>query len=428
MIAALLFVSFAVLLVLGTPIAVCLGSSSVLAMLAQGAGRPVDTIMSSLPFLFSASSSKFVLLAIPFFILAGNIMEKAGISERLINLAEACVGHVKGGIAIVCVIVACFFAAISGSGPATVAALGLVLIPGMIKSGYKPAFSAALMGCAGAIGVIIPPSITFVVYGSIADTSIGDLFKAGVIPGLIMGAGLIITALLVGRKMDLKRQPKASSAQRWKAFRDAFWGLLMPIIILGGIYGGIFTPTEAAAVAVVYGLVIGVFVYKTVKLTDLKSILIDSASTTATIMFITACASLFAYVLTRARLDVAISNGLIDLTNGSVFVFFIIVNILLLIAGCFLDSTSALYIFTPLFVPVAQALGVDMIHLGVVMIVNLAIGLFTPPVGVNLYVACGVADVDLKQISKSVIPLLAASLIVLLIITYIPGISTVFTR
>jgi C4-dicarboxylate transporter DctM subunit len=338
------------------------------------------------------------------------------------------VGHVKGGIAIVCVIVACFFAAISGSGPATVAALGLVLIPGMIKSGYKPAFSAALMGCAGAIGVIIPPSITFVVYGSIADTSIGDLFKAGVIPGLIMGAGLIITALLVGRKMDLKRQPKASSAQRWKAFRDAFWGLLMPIIILGGIYGGIFTPTEAAAVAVVYGLVIGVFVYKTVKLTDLKSILIDSASTTATIMFITACASLFAYVLTRARLDVAISNGLIDLTNGSVFVFFIIVNILLLIAGCFLDSTSALYIFTPLFVPVAQALGVDMIHLGVVMIVNLAIGLFTPPVGVNLYVACGVADVDLKQISKSVIPLLAASLIVLLIITYIPGISTVFTR
>ena len=385
--------------------------------------------MSSLPFLFSASSSKFVLLAIPFFILAGNIMEKAGISERLINLAEACVGHVKGGLAIVCVIVACFFAAISGSGPATVAALGLVLIPGMIKSGYKPAFSAALMGCAGAIGVIIPPSITFVVYGSIADTSIGDLFKAGVIPGLIMGAGLIVTALLVGRKMDLKRQPKASGKLRWKAFKDAFWGLLMPtIIILGGIYGGIFTPTEAAAVAVVYGLVIGVFVYKTVKLKDLKAILIDSASTTATIMFITACASLFAYVLTRARLDVAISNGLIDLTKGSVFVFFIIVNILLLIAGCFLDSTSALYIFTPLFVPVAQALGVDMIHLGVVMIVNLAIGLFTPPVGVNLYVACGVANVDLKRISKAVVPLLIASLIVLLIITYIPGISTVFTR
>ncbi len=428
MIAAILFISFAALLLLGAPIAVCLGASSILTMLVQGAGRPISTIMSSVPFLFSAATSKFVLLAIPFFILAGNIMEKAKISEKLIRLAEACVGHVRGGLAIVCVVVACFFAAISGSGPATVAALGLVLIPGMIKAGYKPAFSAALMGCAGAIGVIIPPSITFVVYGSIADTSIGDLFKAGVIPGLIMGAGLIITALLVGRKMDLKALPKASGKERWAAFKDAFWGLLMPVIILGGIYGGIFTPTEAAAVAVVYGLVVGLFVYKTIKLKDLYDIFIDSASTTATIKFITACASLFAYVLTRARLDVAISSGLVNLTNGSTFVFFIIVNIVLLIAGCFLDSTSALYIFTPLFVPVAQALGVDMIHLGVVMIVNLAIGLFTPPVGVNLYVACGVANVDLKRISKAVIPLLIASLIVLLIITYIPGISTIFTN
>ena len=424
---SILFISFAILLFLGAPIAVCLGSSSILAMLVQGAGHPISTIMSSLPRIFSASTSKFVLLAIPFFILAGNIMEKAGISERLIHLADTCVGHLKGGLAIVCVVVACFFAAISGSGPATVAALGLVLIPGMIKSGYNAPFSAALMGCAGAIGVIIPPSITFVVYGSIADTSIGDLFKAGVIPGLIMGAALIITALIVGRKMDLQTKEKASGKERWQAFKDAFWGLLMPIIILGGIYGGIFTPTEAAAVAVVYGLIIGVFVYKTVKLKELYKIFVDSASTTATIMFITACASLFAYVLTRARIDQAISGGLIDLTNGSTFMFFLIVNIILLIAGCFLDSTSALFIFTPLLVPVAQALGVDMIHLGVVMIVNLAIGLFTPPVGVNLYVACGVAKVDLRQISKAVVPLLIASLIVLLIITYIPGISTIFT-
>lgn len=427
MISSILFISFAILLFLGAPIAVCLGSSSILAMLVQGAGHPISTIMSSLPRIFSASTSKFVLLAIPFFILAGNIMEKAGISERLIHLADTCVGHLKGGLAIVCVVVACFFAAISGSGPATVAALGLVLIPGMIKSGYNAPFSAALMGCAGAIGVIIPPSITFVVYGSIADTSIGDLFKAGVIPGLIMGAALIITALLVGRKMDLQTKEKATGKERWQAFKDAFWGLLMPIIILGGIYGGIFTPTEAAAVAVVYGLIIGVFVYKTVKLKELYKIFVDSASTTATIMFITACASLFAYVLTRARIDQAISGGLIDLTNGSTFMFFLIVNIILLIAGCFLDSTSALFIFTPLLVPVAQALGVDMIHLGVVMIVNLAIGLFTPPVGVNLYVACGVAKVDLRQISKAVVPLLIASLIVLLIITYIPGISTIFT-
>jgi len=426
MIATILFSTFALLLILGAPIAICLGVSSVAAMLVQGAGRPLVTIMSSLPQLFAASTSKFVLLAIPFFILAGNIMEKAQISKKLIRLAETCVGHTKGGLAIVCVIVACFFAAISGSGPATVAALGLVLIPGMIRSGYPPAFSAALMGCAGAIGVIIPPSITFVVYGSIADTSIGDLFKAGVVPGLIMGAALIITALLIGRKTELKSLPKASARERWLAFKDAFWGLLMPFIILGGIYGGIFTPTEAAAVAVVYGLIVGLFIYKTIKLKDLFDLIIDSASTTATVMFITAAASLFAYVLTRARLDVAISNGLVNLSGGSTVVFFLIVNVILLIAGCFLDSTSALYIFTPLFVPVAQALGIDLIHLGVVMIVNLAIGLFTPPVGVNLYVACGVARVDLKQISRAVIPLLVAALIVLLIITYIPQLSTMF--
>ena len=426
MVAAILFISFAVLLLMGAPIAVCLGTSSVVAMIAQGAGRPLDTVMSSLPMIVSASTSKFVLLAIPFFILAGNIMEKAGISEKLIKLAEACVGHIRGGLAIVCVIVACFFAAISGSGPATVAALGVIIVPAMIKSGYKPAFSAALMAAAGAIGVIIPPSITFVVYGSIADTSIGDLFIAGLVPGLLMGFALMVVALLVGRKSDLKTLPKASRKERWLAFKDAFWGLMMPVIILGGIYGGIFTPTEAAAVSVVYGLFVGIFIYKKIRLKEFYALLLDTTSTTATVMFITAAASLFAYVLTRARLDVAISSALQNATGGNVIVFFIIVNIILLIAGCFLDSTSALYIFTPLFVPVAQALGVNLIHLGVVMIVNLAIGLFTPPVGVNLYVACGVGNVNLKQISKAVVSLIIAALIVLLLVTYIPKISLLF--
>lgn len=426
MVAAVLFLVFAVLLAIGAPIAVCLGASSVLAMIAQGAGRPLDTIMSSLPRLVSSSTSKFVLLAIPFFILAGNIMEKAGISGKLIRLAEVCVGHLKGGLAIVCVIVSCFFAAISGSGPATVAALGLIMIPAMIKAGYKPAFAAALMGASGAIGVVIPPSITFVVYGSIADASIGTLFLAGVLPGLLMGLGLMVTALLVGSKSELETLPKASGKERWDAFKDAFWGLLMPVIILGGIYGGIFTPTEAAAVSVIYGLFVGIFIYKQIRLEELYTLLLDSVSTTATVMFITAAASLFAYVLTRARLDVAISTALQQVTGGSTIIFFIIVNIILLIAGCFLDSTSALYIFTPLFVPVANALGIDLVHLGVVMIVNLAIGLFTPPVGVNLYVACGVADVNLKDISKAVLPLLIASTIVLLIVTYVPAVSLAF--
>ena len=421
--ALVLFVVFAVLLLLGTPIAVCLGVSSILAMLVLGAGRPVSVVLGTVPQLVSAATSKSVLLAIPFFILGGNIMEKSGISGKLISLAEACVGHLKGGVAMVCVIVACFFAAISGSGPATVAAMGLILIPAMVKVGYDAPFAAALMATAGAIGVIIPPSITFVVYGSISDTSIGSLFISGVIPGLLMGAALIIITLWLGRKSELKRLPKATGRQRWIAFKDAFWGLLMPVIILGGIYGGIFTPTEAAAVSAVYGLVIGIFVYKTLKIKQLKKILIDTASTTATVMFITAAATLFAYVLTRARIDVAISGMLTDIAGGNQIIFLLIVNVVLLIAGCFLDSTSALYIFTPLFVPVAQALGMNLIHFGTIMIVNLAIGLVTPPVGVNLYVACGIADTSLKKISVSVIPLLVAALIVLLLVTYVPSLS-----
>lgn len=417
---------FIVLLVLGAPIAICLGMSSVAAILVQGAGKPLEAIMSVLPRLCSSASSKFVLLAIPFFILSGNVMEKAGISGRLINLAERCLGHIKGGMAIVCVVVSCFFAAISGSGPATVAALGLIMIPALVKAGYPAAFSCALMAAGGAIGVVIPPSITFVVYGSIADASITKLFIAGMLPGLCMGAALIVVSLILGRKLDLNVMPKASGTERWKAFKDAFWGLLMPVIILGGIYGGIFTPTEAAAVSVFYGLFVGIFIYKEINVKRTIDILIDSCSTTATVMFITMGATLFAYVLTRARLDLAIKDFMIGVTGGSWIVFFIIVNVVLLIAGCFLDSTSALYIFTPLFAPVALELGINPIHLGVVMIVNLAIGLFTPPVGVNLYVACGIGNIKIEEISKGIVPCLIAELVVLLLVTYIPSLSLMF--
>ncbi len=423
MVTTILFGLFALFLLLGAPIATCLGMSSVAAMIALGAGRSLDVVLGTVPQLVSAAITKSVLMAIPFFILGGNIMEKSGISSRLINLAQSCVGHFKGGVAMVCVLVACFFAAISGSGPATVAALGLILIPAMIEVGYKPAFAAALMATAGAIGVIIPPSITFVVYGSISDVSIGDLFISGVIPGLLMGAALILITLWLGRKAELKLLPRASWKERWGAFKEAFWGLLMPVIILGGIYGGIFTPTEAAAVSAVYGLFVGLFVYRSLSLRDMKKILIDSASTTAVVMLITAAASLFAYVLTRARIDVAISSALESFAGGNTVIFLIIVNVCLLIAGCFLDSTSALYIFTPLFLPVAQALGMNLVHFGTIMIVNLAIGLVTPPVGVNLYVACGIAKIDLKTISKAVVPLIIASLVVLLLVTYVPQLS-----
>lgn len=417
---------FVVLLALGAPIAVCLGMSSVAAILVQGMGKPITAVMSVVPSICAASSSKFVLLAIPFFIIAGNVMEKAGISGRLINLAEKCLGHIKGGMAIVCILVSMFFAAISGSGPATVAALGLIMIPALVKAGYPAYFACALMAAGGAIGVVIPPSITFVVYGSIADASITNLFVAGMLPGILMGVAMIIVALIIGSKLDLTVLPKASGQERWTAFKDAFFGLMMPVIILGGIYGGVFTPTEAAAVSVFYGLFVGIVIYHELNLEKIIDILIDSCSTTATVMFITMGASLFAYVLTRARIDLAIKDFMLGITNGNSVIFFIIVNIVLLIAGCFLDSTSALYIFTPLFAPVALALGINPIHLGVVMIFNLAIGLFTPPVGVNLYVACGIGDIKIEDITKGVLPLVLAEIVMLLIITYVPAISLLF--
>ena len=415
--ALILFGVFFVLLFLNVPIAISLGVSSIVTTLA--CNLSLNMVATNL---YSASN-KYVLLAIPFFILAGNIMEVSEISTKLIAFFKSLVGHTKHGLAMVCVVVACFFAAISGSGPATVAALGGILIPAMTNSGYDRSTSAALMSTAGAIGIVIPPSITFVVYGSVTGTSIGSLFISGIVPGIIIGIFIYYTMVLFSRGRTIVPAPKASGKERWAAFKDSVGGLLMPVIILGGIYGGIFTPTEAAAVSAVYGLVIGIFIYKTLKIKQLKKILIDTASTTATVMFITAAATLFAYVLTRARIDVAISGMLTDIAGGNQIIFLLIVNVVLLIAGCFLDSTSALYIFTPLFVPVAQALGMNLIHFGTIMIVNLAIGLVTPPVGVNLYVACGIADTSLKKISVSVIPLLVAALIVLLLVTYVPSLS-----
>ncbi|MBQ9498081.1 MAG: TRAP transporter large permease [Selenomonadaceae bacterium] len=426
MIGPVIFLSFAVFLLVGTPIAICLGVSSVFGMLIDGAGRPLDTIMTMLPRIFSSATSKFVLLAVPFFILGGNVMEKAGISERLINFAQSCVGHLRGGLIVVMVSVACFFAAISGSGPATVAALGMILIPAMVKVGYPPAFSAALMAAAGATGIVIPPSITFVVYGSVADTSIGKLFLSGIVPGVMIGIALIIVAMWTTRNLKIELLPKASSAERWKSFKEAFWGLLMPGIILGGIYGGIFTPTEAAAASAVYGLFVGFFIYRTLKIKDLYEIFVNSTTTTAVVMFITATASLFAYILTRARLDLAISDGLIEITGGNYIMFLLIANIIFLIAGCFMDATSAVLIFTPLFLPVALSLGIDPIHFGAVMVLNLSIGLVTPPVGINLFVGCGIADVSLKDISVAVIPLIIACLVVLLLVTYIPQLPLLF--
>ena len=424
MISAVLFLSFFVFLIMGIPISICLGLSSVCAILYSGTSLTiVATNMYS-------GISKFLLLAIPFFVLSGNIMAKAGISRRLINFVNTCVGHRRGGIAIVCVIVACFFGAISGSGPATVAALGCVLIPAMIQQGgFSAPFSTALMATASSIAIVIPPSIAFVVYASITGVSIADMFMGGIVPGILMGLALVIVVMIEARKNNIQASmKKASGAERWAAFKDAFWGLLMPVIILGGIYGGIFTPTEAAAVSVVYGLFVGMVVYREITVKDLWDLVIDSAKTTGGIMLIVACASLFSFVCTKFGIAQAASDLLGSIAHNQ-FTFLLIVNVIFLIAGCFIDANSAMYIFIPIMLPVCKQLGYDVVAFGIVATVNLAIGQVTPPVGVNLFVAISVKlkngeKVDIPQISKAVMPMIVASVIVLAAITYVPSIST----
>lgn len=416
--ALVVFGCFVIFLLLGVPIALSLGMASVMTLLYEN--LPLSIIPANL----YSSTGKFVLLAIPFFILGGNIMEKSGISSRLIDFARTLVGHRKSGMAMVCVIVACFFAAISGSGPATVAALGMIIIPAMTKVGYEKASSTALMSTAGAIGIVIPPSITFVLYGSITGNSVGQLFAAGIVPGILMGVALVFAMQWVSRDWEIEVIPKASAKERIAGFKDAFWGLLMPVIILGGIYGGIFTPTEAAAVSALYGLLVGFFIYKSLTLKDLMPLLRDSVSQTAVVMFIVGTASLFSWVLTVTGVASAASNGLISLVGGNKLLFLLVVNIILLIAGCLIDANSAMYIILPILYPVATSLGIDPMHLGAVMVLNMAIGLVTPPVGINLYTGCGIANISLKEISKAVLPFVAASLIVLILVTYVPAIST----
>ena len=446
MITAILFISFFVMLILGLPIAICLGMSSVITILyattfVQKFSMLNLSIIATNTY---TGIAKFLLLAIPFFVLSGNIMAKAGISKRLVKFIDDCVGHRRGGMAIVCVIVACFFGAISGSGPATVAALGAVLIPAMIESGFTPAFAEALMATSSSIAIVIPPSIAFVVYASIANCNVGEMFMAGIIPGIMMGVALAIVVLIEARKKGIEPvHEKRSWKERWVSFKDAFWGLLMPVIILGGIYGGIFTPTEAAAVSVVYGLIVGLFIYREVSVKDLFEIFIDSCKTTGGIMLIIATASLFSYCCTLFGISQA-AQALLGSVAGNQVMFLIIVNVIFLIAGCFIDANSAMYIFIPIMLPVATALGYNTIAFGIVATVNLAIGQVTSPVGVNLFVAIGLKIKDaaaslkagkdvyhrvtLPMISRAVLPMIVACLVVLLLVTYIPQISLLLCK
>ncbi|MDD7641762.1 MAG: TRAP transporter large permease subunit [bacterium] len=419
MVTAVLFIVFFLLLILDVPIAICLGASSVAAILTAGQSL---TVVATNTY---TGISKTLLLAIPFFILAGNIMAKAGISKRLIKFIDSCVGHRRGGIAIVCVIVACFFGAISGSGPATVAALGAILIPAMVEAGFSAAFAMALMAAASSIAIVIPPSIAYVVYASITGENVGDLFIAGIIPGILMGLALIVVVMIEVRKKGIQSsREKADWKERWVTFKDAFWGFLMPVIILGGIYGGVFTPTEAAAVAAVYGLVVGVFIYREIKWRELIDITIESAKTTGGIMLIVASATLFSYVCTLFGISNA-ATTLLGNVSANKFVFLLICNVIFLIAGCFIDANSAMYIFIPIMFPICKALGFSPIAFGIMATLNLAIGQVTPPVGVNLFVAISlkvknVAKVTLQQISKAVMPMVAAALVVLVVFTYFP--------
>ena len=416
MAAIILFGIFFLLLFMNMPIAFALGISSLAVILFEG--LPLMPIASNL----YAATSKFVLLAIPFFILGGNVMDKSGISTQLIDFARTLVGHRRSGMALVTVIVACFFAAISGSGPATVAALGMILIPAMTNVGYDKSDSAALVSASGAIGIIIPPSITFVIYGSITGKSVGELFASGIIPGILMGVLLILAMMFTYRGRELKLLPRATGRERLRAFVKAIPGLLMPVIILGGIYGGFFTPTEAAAVAAIYGIIVG-FITRRLKLRDLWDLLVDSVSQTAVVMLIVGTASLFSYALTLTGIASDASSALIDISGGNKYIFLLIVNVILLIAGCFIDANSAMYIIVPILTPVAAALNIDLVHLGCIMVFNLAVGLVTPPVGVNLYVGCGIANIKLKSICKSVMPLIVAAIIALLLVTYLEPIS-----
>ena len=418
MISAILFISFFIFLILGVPIGICLGLSSVCAILYSGTSLTiVATNMYS-------GISKFLLLAIPFFVLSGNIMAKAGISKRLIKFVDTCVGHKKGGIAIVCVIVACFFGAISGSGPATVAALGAVLIPAMVEQGgFSAPFSTALMATSSSIAIVIPPSIAFVVYASITGTSIADMFMAGIVPGLLMGVALIIVVMLEAKKHNIKpSREKASGKERWDAFKDAFWGFLMPIIILGGIYGGVFTPTEAAAVAAVYSIVVSLFVYRELNFKGFINCVLKSAETTIQVMILLAAASVFAFILTSEGITVAIADAVLGVSSKKA-VILLMMNIILLIGGMFMDGASLTTILGPLFLPIAQSAGIDIVHLGIVMVVNAAIGMFTPPFGLNLFVAASITKQPMLKVAKGAMPFILMSLIALLIITYVPEIS-----
>lgn len=414
----LLFGSFALLLIIGVPISFALGIAAVIALVI-GTATP---LVIGVQMMFSAVDS-FPMMAIPFFLLAGNIMSKGGISRRLINFASVVVGRFTGGLSLVAIFASMFFAAISGSSPATTAAIGSIMVPEMEKNGYDKDFSSAVVAAAGTVGVIIPPSIPMVLYAVIAGVSIGEMFLSGFGPGILMGLVMMFISHSISKKRGYKGDDSVETKQIFRILLDSFWALLMPAIILGGIYGGIFTPTEAAAVAVVYGLIVGFFIYKELKIADLPDILFDSAVGTATIMLLIATANLFGWILVSQQIPQRIAAGMLGVTSNP-YILLLIFNVILLIVGTFLNTTAAVVLLTPILVPVLTSVGIDPVFAGVVMIVNLAVGMITPPVGLCLFVGCNIGGISIEQMTKSIMPFLLGLIATILMITYIPWIIT----
>jgi len=440
----LLFVMVVGLLLIGVPIAVSLGLSSILFLLIYS-----DTSLAAVAqTLFEAFEGHFTLLAIPFFILASSFMTTGGVAQRIIRFSIACVGHLRGGLAIAGVFACMMFAALSGSSPATVVAIGSIVIAGMRQAGYSRDFAAGVICNAGTLGILIPPSIVMVVYAAAVEVSVGRMFLAGVIPGILAGSMLMVTIYVMAR---IRNMPKGD----WKGWgeilasgRDAAWGLFLIIIILGGIYGGIFTPTEAAAVAAVYAFFIASFVYKdmgplaaadgsSIALMrrpqalvtaffhrDTQHTLFEAGKLTAMLMFVIANALILKQVLTDEQVPQQIAGAMLDAGLGPVM-FLVVVNVILLIGGQFMEPSGLLVIVAPLVFPIAIELGIDPIHLGVIMVVNMEIGMITPPVGLNLFVTSGVAGMPMMHVVRAALPFLAVLFVFLIIVTYVPWISTV---
>jgi len=424
--AAVIFIVLAILLLIGVPIAISLGLSAGIYLLLffhiPEWTTTTNVLAGILPNKFSATMEHFTLMAIPFFILSSNFLSTGGVAQRIVRFANALVGWMAGGLAMAGIMACILFAAVSGSSPATVVAIGSIMIPGMIEANYSKRFAVGSVATAGSLGILIPPSIVMIVYAVATEQSVGKMFIAGIVPGLLLGAMLLIVTWVAATKKGMPKQPKPTFKEVWSSFWDAIWGLLLIIMIIGGIYGGIFTPTEAAAVAAVYSAFIALFVYRDMGFKDIPHVMLESAKMTAMLLFIIACAMIFAHVLTMERIPQDIAEWLVA-KDMSWWMFLLMVNVILWFAGDFMEPSSIILILAPIFFPIAMALDINPIHLGIVMTLNMEVGMITPPVGLNLYVASGLSGLSLEEVTKAAMPWMLVMIVALLLVTYIPWIS-----